>query len=90
MQTQSTQHDCWPKNLLWRGRQRENRVAPRATYAIAYPCDAVHMATGLFKSVSGIDMQHIPYNSSGLTLPDLLGGRVTITAKTPKESIHKI
>jgi tripartite-type tricarboxylate transporter receptor subunit TctC len=36
------------------------------------------MATELFKSVSGIDMQHIPCNSSGLTLPDLLGGRVTM------------
>jgi tripartite-type tricarboxylate transporter receptor subunit TctC len=38
-----------------------------------------HLATELFKSIAGIEMQHIPYKGLGPALNDLLGGRVTLT-----------
>ena len=37
-----------------------------------------HMAAELFKSVAGLDIQHIPYKGGNAAIPDLLGGRVTM------------
>lgn len=38
-----------------------------------------HLAFELFKSMSGIDVNHIPYKGIGQAIPDLLGGRVEMT-----------
>jgi len=37
-----------------------------------------YMAAELFKSVAGLNIQHVPYKGVVLAVPDLLGGRVTM------------
>lgn len=39
---------------------------------------SIHVSGELFKSVTGIDMTHIPYKGRASAIPDLLGGRVTM------------
>jgi tripartite-type tricarboxylate transporter receptor subunit TctC len=39
---------------------------------------SVHVSGELFKSLTGIDMLHIPYKGRASAIPDLLGGRVTM------------
>lgn len=39
---------------------------------------APHMAGELFKSVTGVDMLHVPYKGSGPAVQDLIGGRVQV------------
>ena len=48
------------------------------TYASGGSGSAPHMAAELFKSMAGLDIQHIPYKGVPLAIPDLLGGRVTM------------
>lgn len=38
----------------------------------------VHMAGELFRSMAGIDMQHVPYKGAAPAMIDLLGGRVEL------------
>jgi tripartite-type tricarboxylate transporter receptor subunit TctC len=37
-----------------------------------------HIAGELFKHMTGVNMVHIPYKSSGQSIPDLVSGRVTV------------
>jgi tripartite-type tricarboxylate transporter receptor subunit TctC len=39
---------------------------------------SIHVSGELFKSMTGIDMEHIPYKGRATAIPDLLGGRVTM------------
>lgn len=39
---------------------------------------SIHVSGELFKSMTGIDMKHVPYKGRASALPDLLGGRVTM------------
>jgi tripartite-type tricarboxylate transporter receptor subunit TctC len=39
---------------------------------------SVHVSGELFKSLTNIDMTHIPYKGRASAIPDLLGGRVTM------------
>jgi len=39
---------------------------------------SVHMSAELFKSMTGIDMVHVPYRGSALVYPDLLSGKVHV------------
>lgn len=48
------------------------------TFASAGVGSSPHMAGELFKSVAGINMQHVPYKGVAPAVPDLLGGRVTM------------
>ncbi|HZM43864.1 MAG TPA: tripartite tricarboxylate transporter substrate binding protein [Burkholderiales bacterium] len=38
-----------------------------------------HVGAELFKSMAGLDIRHIPYKGVPAAIPDLLGGRVTMT-----------
>ena len=42
-----------------------------------------HLGMELLKSLSGIDMQHIPYKGGGQVLTDLLGGQIQIMFSSP-------
>src|SRR5262249_9797509 len=37
-----------------------------------------HMSGELFKAMTGLDMTHVPYRSSGPALTDLIGGQVQV------------
>lgn len=50
----------------------------RMTFASAGSGTSIHVSGELFKSMTGIDMQHIPYKGRASAIPDLLGGRVTM------------
>jgi tripartite-type tricarboxylate transporter receptor subunit TctC len=47
-------------------------------YASAGNGSAIHMATELFKHMSGTDMMHVPYRGSAPAMTDLLGGQVQL------------
>jgi tripartite-type tricarboxylate transporter receptor subunit TctC len=49
------------------------------TFASSGGGSSPHVAAELFKSVAGVDIQHIPYKGVPLAIPDLLAGRVTMT-----------
>ena len=48
------------------------------TYASAGNGSATHLATELFKSATGSNLLHVPYQGSGPALVDLLGGHVQV------------
>ena len=45
-------------------------------YASSGVGTVVHLGMELFKSMAGVDMTHIPYKGSGLSMVDVMGGRV--------------
>ena len=47
-------------------------------YASSGVGSAVHLGMELFKSMAGVDMTHIPYQGSGLSMIDLMSGRVQL------------
>jgi tripartite-type tricarboxylate transporter receptor subunit TctC len=55
----------------------EAQSRPRKmTYASAGNGTSIHLAGELFASMTGLDIQHIPYRGSGPAVADLLGGQV--------------
>ena len=53
------------------------------TFASGGSGGSPHMAGELLKSVAGLDIRHIPYKGPVAAIPDLLGGRVTMTFALP-------
>jgi tripartite-type tricarboxylate transporter receptor subunit TctC len=49
-----------------------------------------HVAGELFKMMTGVNMQHVPYRSGGAALTDLLGGQVQVTFESTSSSIEYI
>lgn len=45
-------------------------------YASSGVGSVVHLGMELFKSMAGVEMTHIPYKGSGLSMIDVMGGRV--------------
>ncbi|HZW74356.1 MAG TPA: tripartite tricarboxylate transporter substrate-binding protein, partial [Caldimonas sp.] len=48
------------------------------TFASAGSGTSIHVSGELFKTMTGIDMVHVPYKGRASALPDLIGGRVTM------------
>jgi tripartite-type tricarboxylate transporter receptor subunit TctC len=51
---------------------------------------SIHMSGELFKMMTGLNMQHIPYRGSAPMLTDLLGGQVQVTFDNMPSSIEHI
>jgi tripartite-type tricarboxylate transporter receptor subunit TctC len=49
-----------------------------------------HVFWELFKSMTGVDMQHVPYRGAGPALTDLLGGQVQAMFNTMAPSVEHI
>ncbi|MEP7056362.1 MAG: tripartite tricarboxylate transporter substrate binding protein [Caldimonas sp.] len=54
------------------------RKEGRMTFASSGSGTSIHVSGELFKTMTGIDMEHIPYKGRATAIPDLLGGRVTM------------
>lgn len=50
----------------------------KMTFASSGSGTSIHVSGELFKSMTGIDMTHIPYKGRASAIPDLLGGRTTM------------
>jgi len=50
----------------------------KLTYASAGPGTLQHIAAELMKSMTGVDMVHVPYKGTGQLVPDLISGRVSM------------
>ena len=50
----------------------------RLNYASAGNGSAIHMATELFKHLTGTDLTHVPYKGSAPAMTDLIGGQVQL------------
>jgi tripartite-type tricarboxylate transporter receptor subunit TctC len=50
----------------------------KMTFASSGSGTSIHVSGELFKTMTGIDMTHIPYKGRASAIPDLLGGRVTM------------
>jgi tripartite-type tricarboxylate transporter receptor subunit TctC len=50
----------------------------KMTFASAGSGTSIHVSGELFKTMTGIDMTHVPYKGRATALPDVLGGRVTM------------
>ncbi|HZW75831.1 MAG TPA: tripartite tricarboxylate transporter substrate-binding protein, partial [Caldimonas sp.] len=50
----------------------------KMTFASAGSGTSIHVSGELFKTMTGIDMTHVPYKGRASALPDLIGGRVTM------------
>jgi len=62
----------------------------RVTMASAGVGSAAHVFWELFKSMAGVDMQHVPYRGEGPGLTDLLGGQVQVMIPTLPPAIEYI
>ena len=51
---------------------------------------SIHLSGELFKMMTGIDMQHVPYRGNGPALTDLLGGQVQVMFDTMPQAIGYI
>ena len=49
------------------------------TFASSGSGTATHLGGELFKTRAGLNLRHIPYKGTGLMIPDLVAGRVTMT-----------
>jgi len=50
----------------------------KMTFASAGSGTSIHVSGELFKTMTGIDMTHVPYKGRASAIPDVLGGRVTM------------
>ena len=50
----------------------------KMTFASSGSGTSIHVSGELFKTMTGIDMTHIPYKGRATAIPDLLGGPVTM------------
>lgn len=62
----------------------------KVSYATAGNGTTTHMAAELLKSMTGIDIVHIPYKGGGPALNDLLGGHVELMVDGLSTSLQQI
>jgi tripartite-type tricarboxylate transporter receptor subunit TctC len=60
------------------------------TYGSAGNGSVNHIGTELFKSMAGVDIQHVPYKGTAAALADLLGGRLTMLMDTVVSAVPNI
>jgi tripartite-type tricarboxylate transporter receptor subunit TctC len=57
------------------------------SFASSGPGSSTHLSGELFKSMSGVDILHVPYKGSSSALTDLMGGQVTMLFDNAPSSI---
>jgi tripartite-type tricarboxylate transporter receptor subunit TctC len=59
-------------------------------YASSGAGGAPHLGAELFKSMAGVNLQHVPYKGSGPSFTDLLGGQVSLTIDSLAQALPYI
>jgi tripartite-type tricarboxylate transporter receptor subunit TctC len=67
------------KELISTARAKPGRI----NYASSGPGTGGHMSVELLKSMTGIDLVHIPYKGAGPALTDVIGGQVQMMCTSP-------
>lgn len=67
------------KELIAAARAKPGRI----NYASSGPGTGGHMSVELLKSITGIDVVHIPYKGAGPALTDVIAGQVQIMCTSP-------
>ncbi|HPG62431.1 MAG TPA: tripartite tricarboxylate transporter substrate binding protein [Casimicrobium sp.] len=62
----------------------------KMTFASSGAGTSIHVSGELFKTMTGIDMVHIPYKGRATAIPDLLGGRVTMMFDNMPSSLQLV
>ena len=62
----------------------------KLSYASAGNGTSAHLATELFKAMTGVQLLHVPYRGSGPALIDMISGRVHVMFDTLSSSIPHI
>jgi tripartite-type tricarboxylate transporter receptor subunit TctC len=62
----------------------------KTNFASAGSGSVAHVTGELFKMMTGVDMQHVPYRGAALALTDLLGGQVQVMFDNVPSSIEHI
>jgi tripartite-type tricarboxylate transporter receptor subunit TctC len=83
-------HPSFPAKTIPELIARAKSNPGKLTVASAGVGSAPHVYWELFKSMSGVDMLHIPYRGTGLAYPDLLGGQVQVMFPTVASSIEYV
>ena len=66
------------------------KKAGKMTFASSGSGTSIHVSGELFKTMTGIDMEHIPYKGRATAIPDLLGGRVTMMFDNMPSSLQLV
>lgn len=66
------------------------RQPGKLTFASSGNGTNIHLTGELFKSMAGIDIQHVPYKGSAPAMTDLLGGQVTMMFETIPAAVSQI
>jgi tripartite-type tricarboxylate transporter receptor subunit TctC len=67
------------------------KTAPgKISYASAGNGTSAHLAAELFKAMTGVDLQHVPYRGSAPALTDMLAGTVSVMFDSMASSIEHI
>ena len=67
------------KELIAAARAKPGRI----NYASSGPGTGGHMSVELLKSITGVDLVHIPYKGAGPALVDVLAGQVQVMCTSP-------
>jgi tripartite-type tricarboxylate transporter receptor subunit TctC len=74
------------KDLIAAARARPGRI----NYASSGPGTGGHMSVELLKSMTGIDIVHVPYKGAGPALVDLVAGQVQMMCTSPLPSMPHV
>ncbi|MEP7154752.1 MAG: tripartite tricarboxylate transporter substrate binding protein [Betaproteobacteria bacterium] len=66
------------------------KANPGVSFASSGNGSPQHMAGELFKSMTGLDLLHVPYKGSGPAMNDLIGGQVQTMIETMPASLQHI
>lgn len=62
----------------------------KMTFASSGSGTSIHVSGELFKTMTGIDMVHVPYKGRATAIPDVLGGRVTMMFDNMPSSLQLV
>jgi tripartite-type tricarboxylate transporter receptor subunit TctC len=62
----------------------------KISYGSAGPGGSIHVATELFKMMTGVEMTHVPYRGGAPAMTDLIGGQIQVVFNPVPESVEVI